>query len=130
MQTSSNRGQALRRAAYRKGRGAESTAAVLLRLKGYRIIARGYRCPAGEIDIIARRGPILAAVEVKARPTIAAAAEAIGPQQRRRITRAMSNFVAHQPDGSTCDIRFDAILISPWRRPRHIMDAWRPQSFD
>lgn len=115
-----------RRAAYRRGRWAESHAALLLRAKGYRIVARGYRCPAGEIDIIARRGAVLVAVEVKARATLATAAEAIDPRQRSRIERALSIFVAQKPDYSACDIRFDAILISPWRWPRHIADAWRP----
>lgn len=115
-----------RRAAYRRGRWAETHAALLLRAKGYRIVARGYRCPAGEIDIIARRGTVLVAVEVKARATLATAAEAIDQRQRSRIERALSIFTAQKPDYSACDIRFDAILISPWRWPRHIADAWRP----
>jgi putative endonuclease len=117
-----------RRAAYRRGRWAEVHAALLLRAKGYRIVARGYRCPAGEIDIIARRGAVLVAVEVKARTTIEAAAEAIGPRQRGRIERALGVFLARNPNYAECDIRFDAILISPWRWPRHIADAWRPAS--
>jgi putative endonuclease len=117
---------AVRRAAYRRGRGAESRAALLLRAKGYRIVARGYRCPAGEIDIIARRGRVLVAVEVKARSSVAAAAEAIDPRQRRRIARALGDFMARNADLASCDVRFDAILVSPWWRPRHIVDAWRP----
>jgi putative endonuclease len=119
-------GLAVRRAAYKRGRGAERRAAWLLRAKGYRVVARGYRCRAGEIDIIARRGAVLVAVEVKARGTLSAAAEAIDQRQRDRITRALSDFMVRKPDYAGCDIRFDAILISPWRRPRHIVDAWRP----
>lgn len=125
-QAPGNHSLAVRRAAYKRGRGAESRAALLLRAKGYRIVARGYRCPAGEIDIIARRGTVLVAVEVKARTTLAAAAEAIDQRQRSRIVRALSNFLARKSDYARYDIRFDAILISPWRRPRHIVDAWRP----
>jgi len=121
---------AVRRAAYKRGRGAESRAALLLRAKGYRIVARGYRCPAGEIDIIARRGGLLVAVEVKARATLATAGEAIDRRQRNRIERALSIFIARKSDYSACDIRFDAILISPWRWPRHIVDAWRPTGPD
>lgn len=119
-------GLAVRRAAYKRGRGAERRAAWLLRAKGYRIVARGYRCRAGEIDIIARRGAVLVAVEVKARGTLSAAAEAIDQRQRDRITRALSDFMVRKRDYAGCDIRFDAILISPWRRPQHIVDAWRP----
>ncbi len=115
-----------RRAAQRRGRGAERGAALLLRAKGYRIVARGYRSPAGEIDIIARRRAVLVAVEVKTRTTLAAAADAIGARQRARIVRAMSDFVARNPGLAECDLRFDAILVAPWWRPRHIVDAWRP----
>ncbi len=117
-----------RRAAYQRGRGAETLAALLLRAKGYRIVTRGYRRRTGEIDIIAHRGPVLVAVEVKARTTLTAAAEAIDQRQRRRIERAFSDFIARQSEYSGCDIRFDAILVSPWRFPRHIVDAWRPES--
>ena len=74
---SSGQGSAGRRAAYERGRYAERWAALLLRAKGYRILARGYRCRAGEIDIVARRGSLLVAVEVKARADLTAAAEAI-----------------------------------------------------
>ena len=117
-----------RRAAYQRGRGAETLAALLLRAKGYRIVARGYRRRTGEIDIIARRGRVIVAVEVKARATLATAAEAIDRRQQRRIERALSDFIARNTVYSACDIRFDAILVSPWRRPRHIVDAWRPES--
>lgn len=117
-----------RRAAYRRGRTAEAYAAWLLRLKGYRIVARGYRCPVGEVDIIARRGGLLVAVEVKLRPSLAEAAEAVAPRQRQRIVRAMDHFMAHNPTVARCDLRFDAVLLAPRRRPRHIADAWRPDT--
>ncbi len=101
---------------------------MLLRLKGYRIVARGYRCPQGEIDIIARRGSVLVALEVKARPTFTAAAEAIDRRQRSRIERALGDFLARNPRHAECDVRFDAVLLSPGRLPQHIADAWRPES--
>jgi len=115
-----------RRAAYKRGRNAEWRAALLLRAKGYRILARGYRCRAGEIDIVARRGALLVAVEVKARADLTAAAEAINPRQRIRIARAMRDFMARNRNFADCDIRFDAVLMAPRRWPRHIVDAWRP----
>jgi len=115
-----------RRAAYRAGRHAEALCVWLLRLKGYRVLARGFRVPAGEIDILARRGAVLAAVEVKRRNTVAAAAESIVPHQRRRIARALEAFVARNPALAALTLRFDVMLVSPWAPPRHIISAWRP----
>lgn len=101
-----------------------------MRFRGYRIVARGHRTPVGEIDIVARRGTILAFVEVKARRDVAAAAIAITPRQQARIIRAAEVFIQNRPDLAHLDIRFDALLITrgPWYRnwPIHIVDAWRP----
>jgi putative endonuclease len=55
-------------AAFRTGLSAEGRAAAYLMLKGYRILARRFRTPYGEIDIVARRRNLLAFVEVKAAP--------------------------------------------------------------
>src|SRR3954467_9909791 len=79
--------------ARRRGDLAEFLCRVHLRLRGWRIVARDWRCPAGEIDIVARRGNVLAIVEAKARPPPADAASAITPRQRRRIARAASAFL-------------------------------------
>jgi putative endonuclease len=114
-----------RRAAERRGRRADAHAAWLLRLKGYRVLARRYRCPAGEIDIVARRGALIATVEVKVRADLDAAAFVIDAQQRARIARASEHFLAANPAYSNHAIRFDAILAAPGRWPRHIPDAWR-----
>ena len=77
-----------RRRAERAGRAAETACAWLLRLKGYRLLARRYRSGLGEIDIVARRGALIAVVEVKARRDYAAAVEAVDSRQRARIARA------------------------------------------
>ncbi|MFQ6018880.1 MAG: YraN family protein [Kiloniellaceae bacterium] len=114
-----------RRRAYGRGRKAEKLAAWWLRLKGYRILARDFRVPLGEIDLIARRGRVLALVEVKARPNLAAAGEAIGPRQRARIRRAAELFLQRHPGLAGLDVRFDVVLIAAGHRPRHIADAWR-----
>lgn len=114
-----------RRRAYIFGRGAETLAAWWLRLRGYRILARGFRVPVGEIDLIARRGRVLAFVEVKARASLSGAIEALGPRQRRRIARAGAAFLQQRPELSNLDLRFDLVLVAPWRPPRHIADAWR-----
>ena len=115
-----------RKRANRRGHGAEMLAAVLLRLKGYTILARGYRVPAGEIDIVARRGRVVAFVEVKARATLADALDAVGQKQRRRIVRAAEHFMAQHASYQGCDLRFDVVAVRPHRLPQHMPDAWRP----
>jgi putative endonuclease len=106
------------------GLRAETLAALLLRLKGYRILARRYPAPVGEIDIIAQRGRTVAFVEVKARPTLDLALEAIRPFQRARIQRGAEAFLAKHAYLSGHDLRFDAVLVTPGRRPTHIVNAF------
>ena len=76
---------ASRRQAFRRGHTAELMCLWHLRLRGYRILARRFRVPSGEIDLIARRGRVLAAIEVKARADLASAGEAVSHRQRRRV---------------------------------------------
>lgn len=118
---------AARRAAWRRGFAAETLCLWHLRLRGYRILARRYRVPVGEIDLIARRGKVVAAIEVKARPDLAAAGEAISPRQRRRIVRALQHFVASRPDLAAATLRLDVMLVAPRRLPRHLPDAWQAE---
>ena len=117
-------------AAYRFGRRAEALAMLWLWLKGYRVLARGITSGrgsgAGEVDMVIRRGRVVAFVEVKARATLAAAAEALGPAQRRRIEAGAAAFLARQPALAGCDLRFDVMLLAPGCWPRHLPDAWRP----
>lgn len=113
-----------RQAAQRFGRLAECAARLLLRLKGYRILACDLRTPVGEIDIVARRGAVVAFVEVKSRAR-APDADTLSPAQRRRIVRAAEAFLSRQRDRRLESVRFDLMLIAPWRWPRHIRDAWR-----
>ena len=114
-----------RRRAWRHGRFAEAIAVGYLRLTGWRIVARNWRSPAGEIDIIARRRHILAMIEVKTRAHLSDAGEAIGTRQQSRIRRAASLFLARHPELASLNVRFDAILIVPWRWPVQLRDAWR-----
>lgn len=116
-----------RQQARRRGIAAETLCLWLLRLKGYRILARDLRTPVGEIDIVARRGITLVAVEVKRRGTLQDAADAIGRDQRRRILRALGWFAQRQTDGERLALRFDAMLLDGGLLPRHIRDAWREE---
>ncbi len=111
----------------RRGRRAERLAAWRLRLAGYRVLARRYRTPVGEIDLIARRGRRLVVVEVKARPTEALARQAVPERQRRRIAMAARRFLAANPRYRDHAVRFDVVAVVPGRLPIVIADAWRDE---
>jgi putative endonuclease len=117
-----------RQVAFRLGLSAESRAAVFLIAKGFRILARRWRSPVGEIDIIARRRTLLVFVEVKARETLDGAAESVSPQQKRRICAAAEAWLAANPDDNIHDMRFDAMLVAPGRLPHHITGAFEVET--
>lgn len=116
-----------RQAAERRGRRAETLAALWLSLKGYRILGRRVRLRSGEVDIIAQRGGVLAMVEVKARPTIEEGFAALDPRGLGRIVRAGEAWAAARPAAAALDLRFDLVIIRPWRAPFHVRDAWRDE---
>ena len=107
---------------------AERVAALWLQLKGYHIAERRFETYFGEIDIIARRGNVIAIVEVKARPTIEEAMEAVKQPSRKRIDKAANVFLARQPDRKKLRLRYDLIAISPWKLPRHIESFFQPEN--
>jgi putative endonuclease len=113
-----------RQVAFALGLSAESRAAAFLIAKGYRIVARRWRRPVGEIDIVARRRKTLIFVEVKARERLDDAAEAVIARQQRRIIAAAEAWLAAHPDDMNCDMRFDVMLVAPKSIPRHIMAAF------
>lgn len=120
------------RRSYRRGRFAETLCVLALALRGWRVLARGASSGrgtgAGEIDIVARRGRTVAFIEVKARPTRAIAAAAVSGAQRRRLVRAAGVFLARRPDLTGATVRFDVMLVAPWRWPLRLADAWREDS--
>ena len=111
-------------AAFRLGLSAESRAAMLLIAKGYRIAARRYKTPVGEIDIVARRRRDLVFVEVKARDDLDAAAESVTERTKQRVVAAAEFWLAGHPDDAASFIRFDVILVAPAKIPRHIANAF------
>ena len=116
-----------RQVAFRLGLSAESRAAAYLIAKGYRIVARRFRTPVGEVDIVARRRGVLVFVEVKARNNLDDAAYSVLPRQQRRIADAAGAWLAAHPEDAASDIRFDAVLVAPRRIPRHIPAAFETQ---
>ena len=127
-----------RRRAHDDGLAAERLAALWLRLKGYRVLARRWRCHLGEIDLVAYRPSFrlkatkdsasgtLVAVEVKRRADEAAALDAVTLRQRERIARAAEVFLRAHPRLNGCAVRFDVVAVIPGRWPLHVADAWRP----
>jgi putative endonuclease len=111
-------------AAHLVGLSAESRAAAYLIAKGYRIVARRFKSPVGEVDIVARRRGVLVFVEVKARSTLDGAAESLLARQQHRIAAAAGAWLAAHPEDAEGDIRFDAVLVAPGRIPRHIPAAF------
>lgn len=112
-----------RRIAEAAGRRGERIAGWWLRLKGWRILDRRVRTPAGEVDLIARRGGIVAFVEVKARATEGDLDFAIDQRRLARVAAAAEVLMPRYA-GPGDDIRVDVILIAPGTRPRHIENAW------
>jgi putative endonuclease len=106
------------------GRRGEMVAAWYLRLKGYRIVARRYKCPVGEIDLVAERFGTTVFVEVKARSRRATDAETWGAVNRRRLIRAAEHYVAKHPALVAKPQRFDLIFLAPRAWPRHQVNAF------
>jgi putative endonuclease len=92
--------------AYRSGVFAETLAAMLFRLKGYGIVARRYKTPVGEINLVALKGTQLAY------------------KQRRRIVRAAQYWLSAHPGFANHDLALDVVLTAPWTWPRTVENAF------
>jgi putative endonuclease len=113
-----------RKRAENRGRRGETLAAWYLRAKGWRIVGRRVKTPLGEIDIVARRLGTVAFVEVKWRRNVIERDRAVDRYLLRRVAAA-AEAVAHQFGRSGEDLRIDAILLTPWRWPRHLANIWQ-----
>jgi putative endonuclease len=94
------------------GRRGEARAARFLRKQGYRILTRGFRTRYGEVDIIAREGPVLCFIEVKTRtqPEFGSPAEAVTPAKTRRLAQSAQLYLAKQKLGEV-PVRFDVVAV-------------------
>jgi putative endonuclease len=106
------------------GHRAETIAMWYLRLKGYRLLARRYKSPAGEVDLVMRRGQTTAFIEVKARPTVNDAIEAVTPYQSKRIAAAAGFFMSRDDMAAKGFCRFDIVAIPSTLWPTHIINAF------
>ena len=108
-----------------RGRRGERLAAWYLRLKGWRILARRVKTPRGEIDLIARRGSVVAFVEVKWRASAAELDYAIDAYRLRRVLAA-AEAIGHRYARAGDQQRIDVVLLAPGRFPRHMANALLP----
>jgi len=118
-----------RQKAYRRGQFGEFLCHLYLLLSGYRIVAKRYRTPVGEIDLIATKGrhgtnAVLVFVEVKWRKDLTSALGAVTQRQRSRVQKSAQWFLTQRPEFQSVDLRFDVMLVRPWRLPVHIRNAW------
>lgn len=117
---------AKRQLAEARGRAAERRAALWLRLKGYSILAMRVKLPVGEIDLIARKGRLIAFVEVKARARRDDALGVVSVQPWQRISCAAEAWMGQRPKFADFGWRYDIIALAPGQLPHHLKDAWRP----
>lgn len=121
--------------AYQAGFLAEWAAMIFMMLKGYHPVARRAKTPLGEIDLIMRRGDILAVIEVKARRDFGAALEAVDRRNQKRVEQALRYFRARYENDrrlKTADLtyRFDVVLVKLWGGLvpvgfKHLDNAWQ-----
>jgi len=110
------------------GRKGERRAAWHYRLRGYRILARNVRLPAGEIDLVLKRGATIVIAEVKTRQSRVAGEghEAVNRKKRERMIRLGDQYAARHPDAQ---LRYDILSLrwTGWRFVvTHYADAFRP----
>lgn len=114
-----------------RGAAGERLARQFLKQKGFKILARSFTCPGGEIDLVALDGQTIVFVEVKTRADERAAdiPEAVTRTKMRRLTRAAKVFLQRK-DAADHPARFDlvAVLLPPGGEPviRHTIDAFGP----
>ena len=107
------------------GVAAEQRACQALAADGWAILGRRVRTKAGEIDAIAEKAGLLAFVEVKARPTLAMAAAALGTRQQMRLMKAAEIVMGDHPEWGQAGVRFDVMLVDGQSRVRRVVDAFR-----
>lgn len=107
------------------GLRSEAAACAALERDNWIIRERRLRTQAGEIDVIAEKNGLLALIEVKARPTLATAAEALSARQQARLLAAAEIVLAEHPEWGRSGVRFDLLIVAADGSVRRIADAFR-----
>ena len=97
---------------YDRGLRAERWAGLIMRAKGYQILANRYKAQGGEIDLVCRQGDLLVFLEVKYRANLDDALWSITPRNQQRIVAAASHYIANQPDENIMTYRFDVMAFA------------------
>ena len=117
-----NAPSAERQSRYRRGRSSEFVASALLMAQGHRILARRYKTPSGEIDLITLKRGRVGFVEVKRRATLADCETSITPKLRQRVRRASDLWMARNTRYQGYDVGFDVVFVVPWLLPVFLRD--------
>lgn len=112
-----------RELAEKRGRRGELIAAWWLRFQGWHIVGQRLKTPWGEVDLVARRGNMIAFIEVKTRTSDADLATAIDRWRLRRVAAAAEQLLPRYAKGRE-NMRIDVILVAPWRWPHHLVNVW------
>jgi putative endonuclease len=107
---------------------AEHAACAALAREGWMVLARRLRTEAGELDVLAEKDGMLAIIEVKARPRLADAAEALSRRQQARLLAAAEIVLAAHPDWGINGVRFDLLMVDAAGSVRRIADAFRVEA--
>lgn len=108
-----------------RGMAAEAAACIALTGDGWNILGRRIRTKAGEVDAVAEKDGLLAFVEVKARPSLAEAAHALGARQQSRLMAAAEILLGEHPEWGAAGVRFDVMVVDKAFKVRRIPDAFR-----
>ncbi len=109
---------------YTRGVEAEDYAASHLERDGYSILQRRYKTKFGEVDLIVLRDRVLCFVEVKARPVLADALDAVTIRTRRRIEKSALYFISQNIEYTDYDMRFDVVAVTEGEEITHLDNAW------
>lgn len=118
--------------AYRAGLLAEMAAVLILFFKGYRVLKCRYKTHQGEVDILAQKGDVLVAVEVKARACFDTAIEAVNLNNQRRVEKAALSYYGRRKFNNYT-LRFDIVAVRLWRGVlpiscKHLDNAWQSRT--
>ncbi len=94
------------------GAAGEDLAATWYEARGYRVLARNWRCRAGELDLVLRQGTTVVFCEVKSRSSLAFGSplEAVTPEKCRHIRRLAAMWLA-QAEAGAVELRFDVAAV-------------------
>lgn len=110
------------RTSFQSGMAAEEIALRLYEAEGARLLARRWRCAAGEIDLVLAEGETVVFVEVKARRDAATAAASVTPAQWRRLGQAAEIWLGTAPPGTDC--RFDLVTVDGQGRAERLCNVF------